>query len=160
MSTTTGPNPLRPYYIPPANDYLLDTLSTNASDTFNKVSSAASSAASSASPTSLLSSTARDLLSDLDYSDYVDSDGFSLKDAVTSLATKAGTKYLLQGVSQPFEVAITNLQCQFIPKKTAARKPRNVFENSERKENGRAYDDDVGILLRFCLSGIAVGMDD
>ncbi|KAF8425614.1 mitochondrial carrier domain-containing protein [Tirmania nivea] len=135
MSTCTGPNPLRPYYIPPANDYLLDSIQSAAKDTFSKVSTPSSSSSGPSSSiasnaTSIFTSTARDLLSDLDYSDYISDDaGGTLTpvELAKRMVMEIGKKYISQGVSQPFEVAITSLQVRYVPIKSPKRQQNRIF---------------------------------
>ncbi|KAF8468153.1 mitochondrial carrier domain-containing protein [Kalaharituber pfeilii] len=132
MPTSAGPNPLRPYYIPPANDYLLDSLHS-ASDAFSRASTSSSSSSASSSVASSVSSvftsTARDLLSDLDYSEYIDEDNPTPKELVMY-------KYFSQAVGQPFEVAVVNLQCQYLPKKASKKKSKNIFAGAEGNGSG------------------------
>ncbi|KAF8437773.1 mitochondrial carrier domain-containing protein [Terfezia claveryi] len=157
MSTSTGPNPLRPYYIPPANDYLLDSIQSAAKDTFSKVSTSSSSSSSSSpsssitsNATSIFTSTARDLLSDLDYSDYISDDAggnLSPVELAKRMAMGIGKKYISQGVSQPFEVAITSLQVWYIPKKSSKRQRNGIFngDGGRRGRGGRGMEaDDAG----------------
>ena len=147
---STAPNPLRPYYIPPAHDYLLDSVTSSASDAFTRSHHVPSSVPTPSSA-SVFTTTARDLLSDLDYSDF-SSDGEtpSARELLTTLASKAALKYTVQGLSQPFEVAILNLQCQYIPKKSdKARRPKNVFgpgygKDRSGRTSGASFDDFAG----------------
>lgn len=153
MPISAGPNPFRPYYIPPANDYLLDSIQSAANTAFSKASaissssspsfSSSSSSSISSSATSVFTSAARELLGDLDYSDYLSEDGGSLSplELAKKIVSSIGIKYVNQGLNQPFEVAVTNLQCQYIPKKVTKRRANGMF-NSGVKGRERKFDDD------------------
>ena len=162
MPASAGPNPLRPYYIPPANDYLLDSIQSAANSAFSKASatssssfSSSSSSSISSSATSLFTSAARELLGDLDYSDYLSEEGGNLPpvELTKKIASNIGVKYVNQGLNQPFEVAITNLQCQYIPKKVTKRRANGVFNSGVKGREKRFDDDDDDVcdvsLLRF-----------
>ncbi len=98
-----GPNPLRPYYIPPSVGSPPD-IASNAST------APASRHASAAMETSSFGSSARNILADMDYSDYLSSSSPSAKDVVRQLAEQAVWKYTSVFLAQPFEVAKTVLQ--------------------------------------------------
>lgn len=94
MSTPRdGPNPLRPYYIPPSigfgND--IDPIAKNVS-----------------SPS--YTSSARDIFSDIDYTDYVSDSSSSTLASLRTLLDQAMYKYTSVLLAQPFEVAKTILQ--------------------------------------------------
>lgn len=96
-----GINPLRPYYIPPSLG--LDT-------------SNASSLPDLPAPTStqVFSSSARDLLPDLDYSDYLDSSS-SASDWIRDALNRAVWRYTSVLTAQPFDIAKTILQAYVVP---------------------------------------------
>ena len=100
-----GPNPLRPYYIPPSVG--------KSADAYHNVSSTANisnkHATVSASTTSFGSS-ARNILADMDYSEYLSDSAPSPKDVVKQLAEQALWRYTSVFLAQPFEVAKTVLQ--------------------------------------------------
>lgn len=98
-----GPNPLRPYYIPPSVGFPPD-IASNAST------ATASRHASAATDTSSFGSSARNILADMDYSDYLSSSSPSAKDIVRQFAEQAVWKYTSVFLAQPFEVAKTVLQ--------------------------------------------------
>ncbi len=100
-----GPNPLRPYYIPPSVGSPPD-IGRNAST----APGIASRYASAATETSSFGSSARNILADMDYSDYLSSSSPSAKDVVRQLAEQAVWKYTSIFLAQPFEVAKTVLQ--------------------------------------------------
>jgi len=103
-----GPNPLRPYYIPPSvgPPPLSGTNSSAASNLGSKPTSSFS------DPRPSLGSSARDLLSDLDYSEYLSDSSPSATAVVKRLLDRALWKYSSVLLAQPFEVAKTVLQVQ------------------------------------------------
>ncbi|PYH98402.1 mitochondrial fusion protein [Aspergillus ellipticus CBS 707.79] len=94
-----GPNPLRPYYFPPSLG--LDT-------------SNASSPPDASSATQVFGGSARDLLPDLDYSEYLDSSP-SLSSWVRDGLDQAARRYTGVLTAQPFDVAKTILQAYVAP---------------------------------------------
>lgn len=106
MSTSReGPNPLRPYYIPPSMDSPPD-VSHNTSGAANLGSKHASTS------TKSFGSSARNILADMDYGDYISDSAPSSKDMVWNLMEQAVWKYTSVFLAQPFEVAKTVLQVQ------------------------------------------------
>jgi len=103
-----GPNPLRPYYIPPSVGPrpLSGANSSSAANLGSKPTSSFS------DPRPSLGSSARDLLSDLDYSDYLSDKTPSSTAVVKGLVDRALWKYSSVLLAQPFEVAKTVLQVQ------------------------------------------------
>jgi mitochondrial fusion and transport protein UGO1 len=103
MSTLReGTNPLRPYYIPPSIGPPPDVAAaaSSSSHTFSNKNGAA--------PT--YASSARDIFSDIDYSDYVPEGSLSTIDLIKELLDQALYKYTSVLLAQPFEVAKTVLQ--------------------------------------------------
>jgi fusion and transport protein UGO1 len=103
MSTLReGPNPLRPYYIPPSIGLPPETSNTsNYASTRTPIKYGAS---------STYASSARDIFSDIDYSDYVSDSSQSTLDTIKELLDQALYKYMSVLLAQPFEVAKTILQ--------------------------------------------------
>jgi fusion and transport protein UGO1 len=103
MSTSReGPNPLRPYYRPPSIGIPQDTPGVTSSGTHGlgpKNGSAASYA-----------SSARDIFSDVDYSDYFSDSSPSSVESAQKLINDCLYKYFSVLLSQPFDVAKTVLQ--------------------------------------------------
>jgi len=101
-SSREGPNPLRPYYIPPSIGPPPDVAgaASSASHTFSNKNGTAPSYASSA----------RDIFSDIDYSDYVPEGSLSTVDMIKELLDQAFYKYTSVLLAQPFEIAKTVLQ--------------------------------------------------
>jgi mitochondrial fusion and transport protein UGO1 len=89
-----GPNPLRPYYIPPSIPEIKPTATTFEIDSKN--------AKYALSP--------RDIFSDIDYSNYVSEGSQSILGNVRNLLDDSLYKYIGVLVAQPFEVAKTILQ--------------------------------------------------
>lgn len=94
FTTRDGPNPLRPYYVPPSIS-VNDKLSNSAARASNTSSAAAS---------------ASTFFSDLDYSDYLSDSSPSSGDAIKRLLDQALWKYTSVLMAQPFDVAKTILQ--------------------------------------------------
>lgn len=100
-STREGVNPLRPYYVPPS---------------FGVEASNASSPSHTAAPSStqVFGSSARDLLPDLDYSEYLESSP-SLSEWIRDALDAAIWRYTSVLIAQPFDVAKTILQAYVVP---------------------------------------------
>jgi fusion and transport protein UGO1 len=98
-SPQEGPNPLRPYYIPPS----IGIPPEAAAPSTHNISKPNGSAASYAS-------SARDIFSDIDYSDYLSDNSPSSVEQLKSLLDQALYKYTSILLAQPFEVAKTLLQ--------------------------------------------------
>ncbi|KAL8829515.1 MAG: hypothetical protein Q9170_006140 [Blastenia crenularia] len=94
-----GPNPLRPYYVPPSVGK-----ATGASNITNKH----------GSPQPALSpsfgSSARNILADMDYSEYISDPSPTSTATIKTLAEQAIWKYSSVFLAQPFDVAKTVLQ--------------------------------------------------
>jgi len=103
MSTSReGPNPLRPYYNPPPVNISLETAPLSAGTTHGlglKNGSASSYA-----------STARNMFSDIDYSDLLSDSSPSAVDTATEVVASVVTDYLSIFISQPFEIGKMVLQ--------------------------------------------------
>lgn len=103
-----GPNPLRPYYIPPSVGSP-PILSQNLSSTSGIGSKYATSAP---ATTSSFGSSARNILADMDYTEYLSEDSPSPVEIVKKILEQALWKYTSIFLAQPFEVAKTVLQVQ------------------------------------------------
>jgi fusion and transport protein UGO1 len=103
MSTSRdGPNPLRPYYKPPSIGIPQDTPGTTSSGTHGlgpRNGSAASYA-----------SSAREIFTDLDYTDYLSDSSPSSLDSIKRQIDDWFYKYMSILLAQPFDVAKTVLQ--------------------------------------------------
>lgn len=102
--SSDGPNPLRPYYKPPSIGTLPDNLS-------NGSTLGASAAARSSTTPQSFGSSARDMLSDLNYSEILGDATPTTGDSLKALLDQAIWKYSSVFMAQPFEVAKTVLQC-------------------------------------------------
>lgn len=105
---TEGPNPLRPYYVPPSTDstsLVLGELSSPLSSSGRNVSSRVST-------TRSFGSSTRNILADLDYSEYLSDTSPSPGEVGRSLVEHALWKYTSIFLAQPFDVAKIILQAQ------------------------------------------------
>lgn len=100
MSKAREPNPLRPYYVPPSV--------SSGPNAFSSGDGASNRHASTS--TSNLGSSARNILVDMDYSEYMSNSGPSPAEFVKNLIEQAAWKYTSVFLAQPFEVAKTVLQ--------------------------------------------------
>ena len=107
-SSRDGPNPLRPYYIPRPIE--IPGLNTTVNDATAHGLGHAGNASS--IPKTSISSSARDILSDLDYGDYLGDSSPSVSEALKGLLDQGLWKYTSVLLAQPFEVAKTVLQVQ------------------------------------------------
>lgn len=139
--STQGPNPLRPYYIPPPPVGLsVDSLPPPSLP----------------SPPATVSSSSGSsfsLLSDLqDYTDYLDAP--SPNEVLKSFLTQAAIQYSLNLIAQPFENSKTVLQCRIVPREEGPQEGvgrggggwnagREHVGDSEEDDN----DDDVGLSI-------------
>lgn len=141
MSTAReGPNPLRPYYVPPSvgpSGPQNGTLATNAG---SKLVSSTS--------TNSFGSSARNILADMDYTDYIPESSPSSTAIVKGLVEQAVWKYTSIFLAQPFDVAKTVLQVQAggQPQKTLT---NEVFADDMRRRPGNYRRDshEVGEMV-------------
>ncbi|KAL4886327.1 hypothetical protein BJY04DRAFT_100582 [Aspergillus karnatakaensis] len=126
MSSRDGPNPLRPYYIPPSLGLEQDPSFTSPPN---------------ASSAQVFGGTARDLLPDLDYSDYLESSP-SVSGWVQDALNSAIQRYTTVLTAQPFDVAKTILQTYVVPDDAASGQlPKNDRQRSGRGSRTDSYDD-------------------
>ena len=134
-----GPNPLRPYYIPPSVGNPPD-VSQNASSAANLGSKHASTS------TNNFGSSARNILADMNYSDYISDSGPSGTEVMKALVEQALWKYTSVFLAQPFEVAKTVLQVQLAGQE---QKPGSKFVSEDnvrsRPGNYRRHSYEVWI---------------
>lgn len=102
-STREAANPLRPYYRPPTIGIPLDTSGALNSGSPHSLGPKNGSAASYAS-------SAREIFSDIDYSDYLSDSSPSSIESLQGMVNEGFYKYLSVLLSQPFDVAKTVLQ--------------------------------------------------
>lgn len=126
MSTREGVNPLRPYYVPPSIGLDQD---------------ASISSPPNASSAQVFGGSARDLLPDLDYSDYLDSSP-SVTGWVRDALDSAVRRYTHVLTAQPFDVAKTILQAYVVPNDSSAGQfPKFERRASEKSSRTESYDD-------------------
>lgn len=101
-SPEEGPNPLRPYYIPPSIG-LPPPSSSYVQD-----------APAAASAQARFGHSARDLLTELDYSDYLSESSPSFSGSTKDLIDRAIWKYCSVLMAQPFDAAKTILQAYVV----------------------------------------------
>lgn len=129
-----GPNPLRPYYIPPSIGIPQDVPTSTNSGTHGlgpRNGSAASYA-----------SSAREMFSDIDYSEYLSETSPSSAQSVQRWVNEALHKYMSILLSQPFDVAKMVLQVRSLENgdSTAPSTPTNNVKRSSSYRDNR-YDD-------------------
>ncbi|KUL84982.1 hypothetical protein ZTR_07900 [Talaromyces verruculosus] len=130
-------NPLRPYYVPPIG--LSPSESLNASSAAHIVSHASS--------RTTIGGSARDLLSDLDYSDYLDASP-SVSEWFRDLLDRALWKYSSALLAQPFDVAKTLLQIYVVPGEEEtqnihdARRQSQHFRDDTSDQDSQSSDDE------------------
>lgn len=137
MASREGINPLRPYYIPPS--FALESSPNTSVNTPSSDLPASTSA-------QVFSNSARDLLPDLDYSDYLDSSS-SASDWVRDALNRGVWRYTSVLTAQPFDVAKTILQAYVMPDpqeendRSAARSVPRRDSSSYRAEGDDYYDE-------------------
>ena len=125
-----GPNPLRPYYVPPAVGNNAGTSSASQPSPSLGVKYGSSPSATSPS----FGSSARNILADMDYSDYLSDPSPSSTATVKALAEQALWKYTSVFLAQPFDVAKTLLQVR-MPGSAAPVRPRKFRAVQMKPEN-------------------------
>jgi len=144
-SSREGPNPLRPYYIPPSVGLPADpTPNTTFANSFG------SKHVPSTSKTSFGSS-ARDILSDLDYSEYLSDSSPSAVEVIKGLADQALWKYTSVLLAQPFEVAKTVLEVHVARDGT-----RSAAAAEDMRRRPGSYRDDMYSDVCSVLSLISI----
>ncbi|KAJ5495220.1 hypothetical protein N7539_000336 [Penicillium diatomitis] len=132
MATREGINPLRPYYIPQSG------LSPTVSNVTTEVTSSSSA--------QVFGSTARDLIPDIDYSDYLDSSP-SVSDWVRDALNRALVRYTKVLTAQPFDVAKTILQVYVVPDSIESseqrKKTSGTEDNAYESDNESSGDESV-----------------
>ena len=123
-----GPNPLRPYYVPPSVG-VPPSVTTNGPGTSN-----ISSRHTATSNTSIGSS-ARNILSDIDYSDYLAPDSPSPPAVIKGLVEQALWKYMSVFLAQPFDVTKTILQVHVARVNSKGNTKDTQAEDSRRRHD-------------------------
>lgn len=156
MSTSREePNPLRPYYVPPSVGKPPST-SANASIIPN-IGGKYGSNQPVSSPS--FGSSARNILADMDYSEYLSDSSPSSTATVKTITEQAISKYTSVFLAQPFEVAKTILQVR--APSTAQDRPSppasaDEFRRKPVHHRGddlyRDYEVWIFVLVVFCLA--------
>ncbi|EPS38705.1 hypothetical protein H072_7544 [Dactylellina haptotyla CBS 200.50] len=115
------PNPLRPYYVPPAHDFLTGKLSSATSSASATLASSSARNVTAAASPSYISSATRDMLSDLDYSEYLETPSVTVM--IRDMIDTAVMRYTSVLILQPFKVAKTVMQCQYVPRRAGGLSP-------------------------------------
>ena len=126
-SPREGPNPLRPYYVPPSVSPSGPQNGTFATNAGSKHVSSTS--------TNRIGSSARNILADMDYKDYIPESSPSSTSFMQGLVEQAISKYISVFLAQPFEVAKIVLQVQagIQTQKSLAKEP---FADDMRRRPG------------------------
>lgn len=156
MSTRReGPNPLRPYYVPPSVGLPPDPLGV--SDARGIGDGVYGKGVPSPRSRPTLSSSARSILNELDYSDYLSDSSPSVTDIAKKLVDQALWKYTSVLLGQPFEAAKTVLQCSVSAKPAQAtgqlRKAADRYRDSLYEDVGdggsSGFSDSCGLRSLF-----------
>ena len=142
---TEGPNPLRPYYKPPSVGLPVEAGSNSPST--HAISKHAASITKSS-----FGSSARDILSDLDYSDYISDTNPSSGEIIKKLLDQALWKYSSVLFAQPFEVAKTVLQVQLASSVKDGSTQSVTNDDMRRRPDEYRYDDYEVCLSIKCYS--------
>ncbi|MCJ1324323.1 mitochondrial fusion and transport protein ugo1 [Thelotrema lepadinum] len=131
-NTKEGINPLRPYHVPqPIIQHPIELPSNSTAPPAG--------ASSSKSTKHGLGSSARDMLSDLDYSDYLSDASPSVLEIVKSLLDQGLWKYTSVLMAQPFDLAKVILQVQDAGSITGEEEERDKSKRGSRTKS-RPYD--------------------
>ena len=136
-----GPNPLRPYYIPPSVGPSHRSTPTVSANVITRNTSAPAAAKAS------FGSSARDILSDLDYGDYLSDDTPSAAGILKRLLDQVAWKYTTVLLAQPFEVAKTVLQVQYAGNGQHM-SPHGALNEDMRRRPGRHREEQYGVTMR------------
>lgn len=139
-STRDGANPLRPYYRPPSIGRPQDTPAASSSVHGPRYSSAAS-----------YTSSARDIFSDVDYSDYFSEASPSTIESVKNMLNDCLYKYFSILLSQPFDVAKTVLQVRSPGRCESAQNSMQIQSPSSSQRNAGFSDVRLLVLGRVIL---------
>ena len=134
MSTVReGPNPLRPYYIPPS-------VSSHPDVSQNATQAAGLGSKYPSTSTNSIGSSARNILADMDYSKYISDSSPSVTVMAKNLMEQAIWKYTSVFLAQPFEVAKTVLQVQVSGSKVVAGAKPKLEEDMRRRPGSYRHD--------------------
>lgn len=141
--TTGGPNPLRPYYVPPSIG--LSGSNATTSDNISPLARGASAAR------TTVGNSAQDIFSDFDYSGILGDSSPSLSDSARDLLDRAIRRYMSILLAQPFDVARTILQVHVVQDEADGALPPG---DTEKRGQGQArhqdeYLDEVGLFQAY-----------
>ena len=143
-NTKEGINPLRPYHVPqPIIQHPIELPSNSTAPPAG--------ASSSKSTKHGLGSSARDMLSDLDYSDYLSDASPSVLEIVKSLLDQGLWKYTSVLMAQPFDLAKVILQVQDAGSITGEEEERDKSKRGSRTKS-RPYDVGAESSSSICSS--------
>ncbi|KAI9726026.1 MAG: mitochondrial fusion and transport protein ugo1 [Chrysothrix sp. TS-e1954] len=147
--SSEGPNPLRPYYrppsigIPPSNE----PTSTTSANGHN------------ASSNSTFGSSARDMLSDINYNDLLGDSGATGSISIKGMLDQLAWRYSSVLMAQPFEVAKTVLQVRMAPTLREMRRAESK-QSVSRKRQARSLRTDEDERYRVDPQASASPSDD
>lgn len=139
-----GPNPLRPYYVPPSVGPVQDLHNTTSTSTY-----IGSKHASTGTATNSFGSSARNILADMDYSEFIPAASPSSSEIGKQLVEQAIWKYTSVFLAQPFEVAKTVLQVQLAPGGDQRLSAQSRVAEKVRRQPGRYRDTEDIYDVRF-----------
>lgn len=148
-----GPNPLRPYHIPSSN---IPTLNATTTTSAPRGGNAGKAGKSSSLPRTKVGSSARDMLSDLDYGDYLGEVSPSVTEILKGLMDQGIWKYTSVLMAQPFEVAKTVLQVQDASAVATEKGTQVALSRDSKRSKQDPYDvGDQSIGKRIGLMSLA-----
>ncbi|EQL33361.1 hypothetical protein RJZ56_000670 [Blastomyces dermatitidis] len=126
-SSSEGPNPLRPYYVPPSIGLPKSPPNAVSGTLVNKAT---------------IRNSTREIFSDFDYSEYLGESSPTISDSLKELVEKALWKYTSVLTAQPFEVAKTILQVYVAQDAQAALAGRDERQRRDHGYRDNYYDED------------------
>ncbi|KGQ01476.1 hypothetical protein PAAG_11826 [Paracoccidioides lutzii Pb01] len=126
-SSSEGPNPFRPYYIPPSIGLTKSSAPPASSPLVSKAS---------------IRNSTRDIFSDFDYSEYLGETSPTISHSVKELVEKALWRYTSVLMAQPFEVAKTILQVYVEQDMQAELAGRDERPRRDQGYRDNYYEDD------------------
>jgi len=136
MASPEGANPLRPYYIPPSIGIQQDIPRSGTTHGLGPKNGSAASYASSA----------RDMFSEMDYSDYLSNDSPSSLESIQEALNDWFYKYTSVLLGQPFDVAKTILQVRSQEVEDEQNKTRAGSMQSQSSKSRETMYSDVRMI--------------
>ena len=143
-SSREGPNPLRPYYVPPSVSLSSEIPRSHGTSLDGVKHSSA--------PAQSLGSSARNILSDIDYSGYLSHTSPSSPDLIRHLVEQAFWKYTSVLFGQPFDVAKTILQVQAPRSRQTIRSRDPITPENIRRKSGTQSHASYEVRSLSCLT--------